>query len=890
MADNRRNNPNPDRLDADDVVDIRALNSAISNMNRLVNAFFDNAHGRARGLHDDIRDLGDSATDELDKLNKYINNLNSELGSRGSFASIVTQSLNRGRSNQISSNEERIAELTRAVRMGTSSFDNVKDEISGLVASNNRLNNSMLLSNTIIKSISDLISQYLGRYIKSFVEGSEKYYSAYQQTFNSISARMGMNYSDTRGVYHDMIISMDSNLKSVVNIAEDLVPALDRAAQAGFTGNQAVLKAYSDSVDQKIMPWLESTFQSDWYTNLFANLTEGQLNQLKSSQLMLQTMTNGNRLLQSGVINSLTEQVAPLLTNIDLNTGGAQNLSEQYQAILRQLVDNGMSTQDAYAQVQTMINNDKNLYNALSSGNISDVMYAANRVRGMDSIEAYGEMTDAINRLADSARTEVGVGAVVSTMGYQTAGGWAMNYSQNNIDQQKAEEDAKALHSATTYYDNAVALADEHLTATQKVQNWLENTGTRLFGEIITALPYGDTFYQQVVNGIGQIISVLRMMAVSAIFSNSSGGLLSSVRGLGGRITSGLGNIVSRAGNIVSNAANAGTIASGALIAGGTLEIVDAARTAYKRSHTQGDAANAATAVEAAAGLGAIAAVVAGTGGVGAVLLALGAAAKYAADKLDETSAVVGEVTEEYRTKVDELKEHTRAEREAANGLWERLQVDRDYIVDRIDLLRQQREAERAAQAQYKVDRGDLLSQVASMEASGNNQDQIVEILRAAGASNKAIENYMSGNQSAESVLTSKWYQRLFGKKDLIQNLSTEQWETLREIAGMAKVEGSYASGLPYVYEDSTVRVHKGERILTAAENSEYSGSSVVTSIEQSNDELIRTLREVASEIIIAIRDINNSNNVNTATNTIARPSVNYDGYAIGLMPQVGKV
>lgn len=55
MADNRRNNPNPDRLDADDVVDIRALNSAISNMNRLVNAFFDNAHGRARDLHDDSR-------------------------------------------------------------------------------------------------------------------------------------------------------------------------------------------------------------------------------------------------------------------------------------------------------------------------------------------------------------------------------------------------------------------------------------------------------------------------------------------------------------------------------------------------------------------------------------------------------------------------------------------------------------------------------------------------------------------------------------------------------------------------------------------------------------------------------------------------------------------
>lgn len=472
-------------------------------------------------------------------------------------------------------------------------FDNFSrriDKLTGIVNDVNSSSNSdsnsqesLLPSTTEDKKVNvlkDIGNEFLSAAKKAIGEitdilksGITNYESAYENSFTQISTRMDTNYADTRKYYADEIGKVyDNNMQSVINISSDLIPAMQAVAQQGLKGDTALAKAYGDATANILMPWLETN--SEAFVNLSANLSEQNINSLKGQQLQLQETQSGNRLLQSGVINSLTNELAPLLTNIDLNTGGADNLSAEYTAVMEQLVNQGMSTSDAYAQVQTMIKSDKNLYDAISSGSTSERMYAANRINGMDSASSYVDMTNTVKDIMNSASGEAERGAVKSVLGYETPGDWTETYNQTGIiDTDSLKESIEKYSNsdeALNAYNQMLANSEESLTATKKFTNKLENSTASTAGYWITSIPLGSKWFTIVMGLLSGILgaTVFNKGTLSNLSNNLGSKLLNTkfLSGLSSKISS--AGTAGASGTIKGALSTAGSYAAGAAAPG----------------------------------------------------------------------------------------------------------------------------------------------------------------------------------------------------------------------------------------------------------------------------------------------------------------------------------
>ena len=466
------------------------------------------------------------------------------------------------------------------------------------------------------------------------LQGVHKYSSAYESSYSEIAGRMGTDRNGTRGYYSGaMDLAGRRGLGSAINYANDLVPAMQAVARQGLQGDTAIKKAVDDSTAKLLLPWLQTA--SEAWVNMSVNMDQHGLNILKSQQLQLQNTQSGNRLLQSGVVDTLLQEMEPLMRSIDYNTGGSASMSAEAQAIMAQLVDNGLTEKEAYSTVSELAKVGTNTYAALTSGSVTQKLMAASIENGEDWIGAYMSST---GYLAGMPKTGLQKGA------YQSILGVGPSLSSLNIDRLVIDEDAtrrlsKGLGTDSAQYDKAVKDVNQKVTATQQMTNKLENTTASTVGQWITAIPGGEKWFDAVL----QILQSISWGSIGNMLKGGKGGGLGSLRNLaatgksllsrGGTVVSGVGKAagtgLSKLGGGLASGAS-GSVGSGLATLGGAT--VGAAELIYGGIEAGKDfsAAGAAKTGDSRRGIlattGGLNATGAIAGGVGAAsLLALGA-------------------------------------------------------------------------------------------------------------------------------------------------------------------------------------------------------------------------------------------------------------------------
>ena len=355
---------------------------------------------RAKQLTDDVLDHVDRRFESLrQKMNR---NMEKEVsGIQKEIARIAEEQKQSRQQDPL--RDRAVTSLLRQVGEGKKYDPSTKNMVLGI-------------ARELATGIERAISTY---FMKPYQEGFSQMSSAYEQNFTAIASRMGTDRSQTFQEMRNAVTTLTSSVaKSAVDANQELIPELRRVAESGFRGQEAISIALSNSIDKKIMPWLDTA--SVAWTNLQANLSEGQLKQLKAQQLALQETKSGNRLLQSGVINSLQNDLQPLLANIDYNTVDLENLPAQTQQIMQAFVEQGFTPQEAYQEAVRALNVYKSPASGFESGKYSDVIRAAAAVRGGSPIDiakadVYG--------LRLGAQAGLYASLVTSALGIQSASG-----------------------------------------------------------------------------------------------------------------------------------------------------------------------------------------------------------------------------------------------------------------------------------------------------------------------------------------------------------------------------------------------------------------------------------------------------------------------------------
>lgn len=460
-------------------------------------------------------------------------------------------------------------------------------------ASASKMSNIVNSVGQIAKGIGQIyhaVNRFVGQYWSS--------YKFYQE-----------NYSKA-GALTDPETAENIFSKSVDNYAEKTATALGVPITAGYkeinTNLMSVLsKGYSEdtsiglatefTIADKMMPWLEK--QQDSYAHMYTNLGADVMHQYEGQQLLLKRTEEGNRLLNEGIIANLTSEIAPLLTSIDLNTGGINNLSGEYQAIMQQLMEQGMSTSDAYAQIQSIMKSDKDLFSALSSGSVADKMYAINRVQGANAIQAYSGSVGMLGQMAGSTGSDLGASAVARAMGVQGAGGFqtSSTMKQLSIDPSAAQALADQLNSGELTqeaYDEMVDQLAANTTADEAYRNFMENSIDKMlewmnhfpltaFGDIGSLIPSLVSGFANLGGGLLNLRSAGMMRAAlsgaSGEAGSAGGGLLSNLLG-GASASGGSGSLVSLSGlkTAGSKVLSSPVAKIGGGVIGGAMTIADA--------------------------------------------------------------------------------------------------------------------------------------------------------------------------------------------------------------------------------------------------------------------------------------------------------------------------
>lgn len=366
------------------------------------------------------------------------------------------------------------------------------------------------IGKTILEGLGNIFSIYITKPIQ---QGFHDMSSAYETNFTEIAGRMGTNRDQTYNIMKDTVNSLSGSFKNAIDANNELIPELRKVSGQGFTGDKAISQAFANAVDAKLMPWLDTA--SDTWANLSFNLSKTQMQQIKGQQLLLQETQSGNRLLQSGIINQLTNDIAPVLTNIDLNTGGAQNLAPEAQAHMVSLMDQGYSAQEAYAAVQENLKVWKDPTAGFDKGDYSSVMKAQAAYLGGDysdiaSADAYGY------ELASQAGNNAGfilhgLGTDLATGVYRAEG--ASQYLKGLYG---ADWDSFKDKNADQVYQSLADRVSEKVTATQSHDNWLKNTTTQVaYG--LNSWAHGP----EVITEIGNTLKKILQAIIGGVIGNS---------------------------------------------------------------------------------------------------------------------------------------------------------------------------------------------------------------------------------------------------------------------------------------------------------------------------------------------------------------------------------
>lgn len=391
-----------------------------------------------------------------------------------------------------------------------------------------------------------------------FKSGIENFSSYYEQNFTEIAGRTGSN---SRRANHNFITGTLDNimsnevLKHGLNFNKDVFPEITNAVKNGFQGEEAQSIAITNAIDKKIMPWLETT--SETWVQLQYNINDDSLNQIKGTQLLLQETREGNRLLQSGVINEITSNLVPTLQAIDANTVTKESLGATYE-ILEQLMAGGMDRQSALKMTRDLISADQNTFDALTSGDPAKIIMGIGAINGGGIPGGFNSYKNTFGSLLRNAKgNEIGIGAINSIAGHYLPADYD-NFADLIYN---VELTGKYNSNNANIYNNKKSNLRENVTRTQDYDNNMENIATNTF-DGWAMFPHG----MEMINGI---VSEVRHIShlLTALVTVKAGESLTNFLGKNNGGTSIISKLLT-GGNGLSNALIGGEIVGNSVLSG----------------------------------------------------------------------------------------------------------------------------------------------------------------------------------------------------------------------------------------------------------------------------------------------------------------------------------
>lgn len=317
--------------------------------------------------------------------------------------------------------EDELAELKKIEEFRLTSEENrAKAEAERYKQANERWDkfSSAIIktTNRVLNAFATLTSDvYLFDRIR---EGSKNFTNEYERQFTPIAGYTGSeSREDTHSLITDTLgkVREDEALTKGLKFNEEVFPEITKAVKNGFLGEEAQNIAITNAVDQKIMPWLETS--SDTWVQLQYNLTEDRLQQIKGQQLLLQETREGNRILQSGVVQQIQDALVPTLQAIDANTVSEESMGDAYE-IVETLKDRGMDKTSAVKFTRDLIEADQHTYKALTSNDTSKILMGMGAMNGGGISGAFSAYSDTVGKMLSNAQgDEIAIGAIDSIIG-----------------------------------------------------------------------------------------------------------------------------------------------------------------------------------------------------------------------------------------------------------------------------------------------------------------------------------------------------------------------------------------------------------------------------------------------------------------------------------------
>ena len=551
-----------------------------------------------------------------------------------------------------------------------------------------------------VRGILRSLTNEIGSYIQTGIDiaftdrikaGMNNTANAYEQNFTSIAGYSGSNSrQENHNFIKGVLTEVNSNeyTKKGLKFAEDVFPEITNAVKEGFMGDEATKIAIDNAIDKKIMPWLETS--SDTWVQLQFDLSSDRLQQLKGQQLLLQETREGNRILQSGIVNQITDSLIPSMDNLVANTTEVDDLNdEMYAKAMYLMNDMGYSKQEAMKAIQKEVDAYQNPYKALTSGDVGSKLLALDNLNGTDLVGNFA------NQMKGSGWA--GVGAWAELTGLATGGETRTERSLNAYgDMDKAQQkyiSELSREELKKYYEDKTKKLPENVTATYEYDAIRENDwAARTFD--LNMHPHWNDWANKVLGTLQSIQHWLLNTLMSGLANflsrgfdrflggmgggggGAGGGLISSIGGrLGGGLLPGaasapghgaLGFMSGGMGAIAGTAV--GVTAGAALAANGVYSIGQASKTLSNGGSTDTEREGATGSAilggtQAALGIGGAGAILAlgASNPIGWAVLAAGGLAflgKAAWDNAHELSGNAKEVHSAF----DEIKNSLREE------------------------------------------------------------------------------------------------------------------------------------------------------------------------------------------------------------------------------------
>lgn len=339
------------------------------------------------------------------------------------------------------------------------------------VESSNGLVRRQELVASLVSGTLNMFKTVFNAFLSRFTDGLNNIYSTYEQTYTGVAVAMDWNQKEYQSWQKTMNSELSKmNLDNNVRMTK-VMEELSNVTQMGLSGDEALSKAMSDSINKTIAPFIDVT--SDAYTDLQLSLGPEFTREISGMGESLRQQTGTQRLF-SKTVNSILDSMAPIIANAE-----EESVLRNYGSAVAGLENSGYSTAEAIDLINSATTAFNNPYEALTSGDIQTVIAASNMTdedwKSGDISKYIANLGSAAESLLAGVDSAVGRSAVTSTAGIDTS--WMHNYGEINSNYIEGVNSYDPSQSDRAYQDliDGLSTEDQYTTATEQLNAKMEN-------------------------------------------------------------------------------------------------------------------------------------------------------------------------------------------------------------------------------------------------------------------------------------------------------------------------------------------------------------------------------------------------------------------------------